>query len=261
MSTQHGFRSCSGRYGMVLAILLSIGIPGAAQHSEQDIPSADSLRGPSHLYDIMRHGELNGRFRMYNMLTVNDGTPSDYHAVAFGGTLGFASQRWHGVRFRLSGGYTFDLATSDLTNPDPVTGVPNRYEIGLYDVTDPRHTNDLYYLQEFQLDWTSREARTQVVFGKQELNTPFLNPQDGRMHPTLFEGLWASHDTRSGTAFKGGWLYRVAPRGASEWYPVEVFVQPAVPRTEITIYQAPCQSPHEPPARHRALLGRLPGRP
>lgn len=205
---------------MVMALIVGAGFAARAQHSEQDIPSNDSLRGASHLYEIMKQGELDGRFRLYNMITVNDGTPSDYHAVAFGGTLGFTSQRWHGVRFKLSGGYTFDLGTSDLTVPDPVTGAANRYEIGLYDVNDPRHTNDLAYLHEFQLDWLSRANRTQVTLGKQELNTPFLNPQDGRMHPSLFEGLWAQHRTTRGTALQGGWIYRVAPRGASEWYTV-----------------------------------------
>lgn len=214
-------RSQCGRRALLMASLLGISGALVAQHGEQDVPSADSLRGTSHLYDIIRQGRLDGRFRLYGMLTVNDGAPADYHAVAFGGTLGFTSQRWHGLRFRLSGGYTFDLATSDLTEPDPVTGAVNRYEIGLYDVNDPRRTNDLAYLHEFQLDWLARNERTQVVVGKQELNTPFLNPQDGRMHPSLFEGIWAHHHTQRGSRFQGGWLYRVAPRGASEWYPVE----------------------------------------
>ena len=40
------------------------------------------------------------------------------------------------------------------------------------------------------------------------------------MHPTLFEGLWARHRSKHGTTLEGGWLYRVAPRGASEWYTV-----------------------------------------
>ena len=208
------------RSGVIVSLLFA-SASSHAQHSEHDIPRHDSLRGGSQLYDIMKQGELEGRFRLYNMLTVNEGTPSDYHAVAFGGTLGFTSQRWHGVRFKLSGGYTFDLATSDLTVLDPVTGVANRYEIGLYDVNDPRHTNDLAYLHEFQLNWLSRRRTTQVVLGKQEINSPFLNPQDGRMHPSLFEGVWAKHRYGRGTLLQGGWFYRVAPRGASEWYLVE----------------------------------------
>jgi hypothetical protein len=141
-----------------LALVLLVVFPflGSAQHSEQDIPSNDSLRGASHLYDIMKRGELDGRFRLYNMMTINDGAPATTMRWPSAARLGFTSQRWHGVRFKLSGGYTFDLATSDLTVPDPVTGACNRYEIGLYDVNDPRHTNDLAYLHEFQLDWLSR---------------------------------------------------------------------------------------------------------
>lgn len=213
--------SVIGRLGVGCALVVGQSGNVQAQHSEQDIPSNDSLRGASHLYDIMKQGELEGRFRLYNMLTVNNGAPSDYHAVAFGGTLGFTSQRWHGARFKLSGGYTFDLATSDLTELDPITGVANRYEIGLYDVNDPRHTNDLAYLHEFQIDWVARNGRTDLIIGKQEVNSPFLNPQDGRMHPSLFEGVWAKHRTSQGTALQGGWFYRVAPRGSSEWYLVD----------------------------------------
>ena len=210
-------RPAAGRYGLAFVLIVLFPLIGNAQHSEQDIPSDDSLRGASHLNELMKRGEVEGRFRQYTMLTINDGAPSDHHAIAFGGVLGFTSQRWRGIRFKLSGGYTFDLATSDLTQPDPVTGLPNRYEIGLYDIADPRRTNDVAYLQEFQLDRMSASGRTNVVFGKQVLNTPFLNPQDGRMHPTLFEGLWTRHRTKRGTALEGGWLYRIAARGTSEW--------------------------------------------
>lgn len=220
MCTWLNDRPRNGRWGWSLVLAVVLPVLAAAQHSEQDIPSNDTLRGGSKLYDVMKRGEVEGRFRQYNMLTINEGAPADYHAIAFGGTLGFTSQRWHGTRFKLSGGYTFDLATSDLTVPDPVTGLPNRYEIGLYDVNDPRHTNDLAYLHEFQLDWLAANGRTNIVLGKQEINTPFLNPQDGRMHPTLFEGLWGRHRAADGTALEGGWLYRVAPRGSSEWYTV-----------------------------------------
>ncbi|MBL7939361.1 MAG: hypothetical protein JNL43_08375 [Flavobacteriales bacterium] len=220
MTTFPGDRPINGRWVLSIALLLFLPMLGVAQHSEQDVPSNDTLRGESKLYEVMKRGEVDGRFRQYTMVTINDGAPTDYHAVAFGGTLGFTSQRWHGARFKLSGGYTFDLASSDLTVPDPVTGLPNRYEIGLYDVNAPRHTNDVAYLQEFQLDWLATNGRTNLIFGKQELNMPFLNPQDGRMHPSLFEGLWAQHRTKRGTRFEGGWIYRVAPRATREWYPV-----------------------------------------
>lgn len=213
-------RSHSGRWSLTLVLFVVFALPITAQQSEHDIPSNDSLRGSSTLYDIMKRGDVEGRFRLYNMVTLNDGTPGDFHAVAFGGTLGFSSQRWKGLRLKLSGGYTFDLATSDLTVPDPVTGQPSRYEIGLFDIADPRKRNDVAYLQEFQLDWLSPGKRSNLIFGKQSLNTPFLNAQDGRMHPSLFEGLWVKHRTAQGTAFEGGWIYRVSPRSTSSWYDI-----------------------------------------
>lgn len=206
---------------MALAVLVLLGTMAQAQHEEHDLPHRDSLKQESRLFEVMRQGRLTGRFRLFGMATVNDGAPQDFHAVAFGGMLGYASDRWHGVRFRMAGGFTFDLTSTTFQDPDPVTGLLSRYEVGLFDVTDPRRVEDLSYLHEFQLDYLSRNGKHRTVFGKQELNTPFLNPQDGRMHPTLYEGLWQRSRIAEGTELQGGWLYRVAPRGTSRWYHVE----------------------------------------
>lgn len=201
--------------------LLLLATAARAQHEEHDLPHKDSLKQDSRLFDIMRKGHLTGRFRQYSMVTVNDGAPQDFHAVAFGGVLGYASERWKGLQFRMAAGFTFDLSSTAFQDPDPVTGQFSRYEIGLFDVTDPTRVEDLSYLHEFQLNYVSRSGRHRTVFGKQELNTPLLNPQDGRMHPTLFEGIWQRSRLSNSTEVQGGWLYRVAPRGTSMWYHVE----------------------------------------
>lgn len=193
---------------------------GFGQHEEHDLPHRDSLKQESRLFEIMRKGHLTGRLRQFSMGTLNDGAPQDFYAVAFGGVLGYASDRWHGLQFRMAAGFTFDLLSTTFQDPDPVTGLTSRYEVGLFDVTDPTRVEDLSYLHEFQLNWVSRNDKHRTVFGKQELNTPFLNPQDGRMHPTLFEGLWHRSRLGSRTDVQGGWLYRVAPRGTSKWYHV-----------------------------------------
>ncbi len=201
---------------VVGAVALCAAAPARSQHDELDIPEKDSTVQETRLSDIMRKGQVEGRFRQYSMATINHGELTDLYAFAFGGSLGFGSERWKGFQFKLSGGYTFDLGTSDLTKPDPSTGQLSRYELGLFDVTDPRKRNDVAYLQLFQVNYEC--DRTRIVFGRQELNTPFLNPQDGRMHPSLFEGLWASHHTRKGTYVEGGWLYKASPRGTASWY-------------------------------------------
>ncbi|MBK9177211.1 MAG: hypothetical protein IPM46_12935 [Flavobacteriales bacterium] len=168
----------------------------------------------------MRNGTLEGRFRLYLMGTLNDGDLSDCHAQAFGGSLGFASQRWHGFQFRMSGAYTFDLWSSDLTQLDPITKQPNRYEVGLFDVANITKDNQLAFLQTFQLNYERNEGRTRIIFGKQDINTPFINPQDGRMHPGMVEGLWGLHRTKKGLRFEGGYLYRMLPRSSAKWYGV-----------------------------------------
>mgnify|MGYP001213458199 CR=1 FL=1 len=205
--------------GILLLILAAAG--SRAQQTDQDLPPSDTLKQGAALPDMIRNGTLEGRFRLFLMGTMNDGAPSDYHVQAFGGSLGFSSLRWHGFQLRISGGYTFDLWSSDLTRPDAVSGVPNRYEIGLFDVTNPRSDNQLAYVQLFQVNYRSRNERSSIVLGRQELTTPFINPQDGRMHTGLVEGLWGTHKRKNGLRLDGGFIYRMAPRSTAAWYSVE----------------------------------------
>ncbi len=206
----------------LIPLLVGIALPALllAQHADQDPPHPDTLRRGAALHEVIKKGTLEGRFRLFVMGTVNDGLPADQHAQAFGGSLGFASQRWRGLQFRMSGGYTFDLWSSDLTTPDPTTGQPNRYELGLFDATDPRKDNQLAYLQFFQLNYRSRDERTAVTFGRQEINTPFINAQDGRMHPTLAEGVWVTRRNKQ-VRLDAGYLYALSPRSTAGWYSTE----------------------------------------
>lgn len=206
----------------LIPIIFSVLLPAfvQSQQSDQDPPHADTLRQGAALHDAIKKGTLEGRFRLFVMGTVNDGAPADHHAQAFGGSLGFASQRWHGVQFRMSGGYTFDLWSSDLTVADPLTKQPNRYELGLFDVTAPRRDNQLAYVQLFQLNFRSRNERTLITIGRQELATPFINGQDGRMHPTLAEGAWLAHRAAR-LRFEAGFIHGLSPRSTAGWYATE----------------------------------------
>lgn len=208
------------RIASILVLSLAF-LSATAQQSELDIPPSDTLKQDAPLPEVIRNGTLEGRFRLLLMGTLNDGAPADYHAQAFGGSLGFSSLRWNGVQLRMTGGYTFDLWSADLTGTDPVTGMPNRYEVGLFDVTNLRRDNQLAYVQLFQLNYHTRDDRSSIVFGRQELIMPFINPQDGRMHPGLSEGLWGSHKSKKGLRIEGGFIYRMAPRSTAAWYPVE----------------------------------------
>jgi hypothetical protein len=50
------------------------------------------------------------------------------------------------------------------------------------------------------------------MVGKINLNTPFLNPQDGRMRPTIEEGVWLSIKESKKIGFNGGWIWKISPR-------------------------------------------------
>lgn len=53
------------------------------------------------------------------------------------------------------------------------------------------------------------------------LNTPYINPQDGRMRPSAVQGVWLEFNEIKRTRIQGGWLNRVSPRGTVKWYDTE----------------------------------------
>ena len=79
------------------------------------------------------------------------------------------------------GFYIFNIGSSNLTHPDPLTGQANRYEIGLYDVEDPSNKKDIDRLEEFYLKYS--HGKGSIILGRQLLNTPFINLQDGQNAP------------------------------------------------------------------------------
>jgi hypothetical protein len=83
------------------------------------------------------------------MATDNDNNLTDYYANAGGGGIRFETAKFHGFQFGVSGFYIFNLASSDLSKADATTGQMNRYEIGLFDHTDPTNGRDIDRLEEF----------------------------------------------------------------------------------------------------------------
>ncbi len=169
------------------------------------------------LYKAFKYGKVNTHFRSFFMSTINAGNLSDYVAQAVGGGVLFESLTYKNFQFGVGGFYFFNLGSSNLTQLDPTTNQSNRYEIGLFDVEDPSNKKDLYRLEELYLNYHFKQGK--VRFGKQFVNTPFINLQDGRMRPTGVEGLWMDFTSRKFT-FEGGYLYKISPRGTTSWYSV-----------------------------------------
>jgi len=186
--------------------------PVPAESQPQPKPKA------SNLLEAFEHGHFHGSFRTFFMATDNTRQLSDYYAWAAGGSLHFATSPWHGFSFGLGGMFNYNLASSDLSAKDSLTGAVNRYEIGLFDVENPKNRNDLDRIEELWLRYQWKKSR--ITVGQQSLQTPFVNYQDGRMRPTAESGVWVEINELKNTKIEGGFLWKISPRSTVEWFGV-----------------------------------------
>lgn len=174
--------------------------------------SADTLS----LLSAFKNGQTNGHFRYFLMATDNARGLTDYYANAAGGGLRYESGKFKGFQMAVSGFYLFNIGSSDLGIKDPETGQSNRYEIGLFDIENPYNFKDIDRIEELQLKYNYKQSH--FTFGRQLINTPFINLQDGRMRPTGVEGLWMEINEVKKVKIEAGWIYAISPRGTTKWY-------------------------------------------
>lgn len=198
-----------------LALLLSFTVSGMIS-AQSDADS--TLRNAQSLLEIFQKGSVGGQFRSFAMATDNAHNLSDYYALAMGGTLNYKTATFYGFQFGLGGTYHYNLTSSDLGALDPTTGARNRYEIGLFDVENPQNKSDLDRLEELWLQY--KRAQFKLTLGKQRIQTPLINYQDGRMRPTAVEGLWGRWGDHRRLKIEGGWIWRISPRSTVKWHDV-----------------------------------------
>lgn len=165
-----------------------------------------------------KRGRFSGHFRYFFMSTQNADGLSDYYANAAGGGLRYETAPFHHFQFAVSGFYTFNIGSSDLGKTDAATGMLNRYEIALFDIEDAYNKKDNDRLEELYLKYHFKKVH--IIFGKQLINTPFVNLQDGRMRPTGVEGVWVAVNAIKQVQIEGGWLYAISPRATTKWFDV-----------------------------------------
>ena len=183
--------------------------PGLWKEKENETDSNSILAA-------FRKGSFSGHFRYFFMATQNEDGLTDYHAHAAGGGIKFESGRFRNFQVGVSGFFVFNIGSSDLSKADNRTGQMNRYEIGLFDIEDPTNKKDIDRLEELYLKYHFHH--NQIILGKQLLNTPFINLQDGRMRPSEVEGLWAEIRSLKKLKIQGGYLYGMSPRSTVKWY-------------------------------------------
>lgn len=168
-------------------------------------------------HTALTDGRFGARARLMHMSTVNEGMLTDYHGMAAGIHLDYTTLTWRGLR----AGVGFSMVKPVFTNApnkDERTNLNSRYEIGLLDLEHFDTTAAIYRLEQFFLQY--RLHKTTFTLGKQVLNTPFVNPQDGRMVPSMQEGFTLTHREKR-VQLLGAWLWDMAPRSVFRWLPVE----------------------------------------
>ncbi|WP_242929158.1 OprD family outer membrane porin [Pontibacter vulgaris] len=181
------------------------------------VVSGDTAKYKS-IKDYLQKGKFSGHVRSYFMATDNTADYPDYHALAWGTGLGYESADFHGFQLGVSGFFIFNLWSNALgTNPE--TGLSSRYEIGLFDALNPDDKRDLGRLETLYLRYNYRKSVATI--GRQKITTPFINPQDGRMRPTLVNALWLESKELEKLTFQGGWIFGMGPRSTQDWFSVE----------------------------------------
>ena len=164
--------------------------------------------------EVDKKGTLSGQWRTYFMNTSNKDDLKNFNALATGGKLKYQYRLLKNLELGAAVYNSTNLGLQDLTVPDNTTGRLSRYEEGLFDRLDLE--NDAVFLlgelyAKYQLPQHS------FTLGRMKINTPLINPQDGRMIPTLVQGFWY-HYKRQNTVLQLGILNEIAPRSTSKFY-------------------------------------------
>ena len=192
----------------LLVLAFGLLLWGTADAQEQSIQKDSSL---------LRHfqmGTIQGHVRSFYSSTYNKNSNTEY-AYAVGGGLKFISKPLYHLQFGLSGFMMYNVFSTDLTSLHPLAASANRYELGLFDVTNPANKSDMKRLEELYIQYQKNELS--ITLGKQLLNTPFINLQDGRMRPTEVQGLWGQFKNKK-NKFYAGWLNQFSPGGTIAWF-------------------------------------------
>ncbi|MEQ8241536.1 MAG: OprD family outer membrane porin [Cyclobacteriaceae bacterium] len=164
----------------------------------------------------VQKGQLSGQWRSFYLGTINKDELKDFHGLATGGKLKYT----HAITSRLQLGAAFytsvNLGIQDLTLADPVTRRVSRYEAGLFDV---QNLNDRFIGILGELYAQYSHSNHNLTVGRMKIKSPLLNPQDGRMIPTLAQGFWYKYQPEK-WKMQLGFFNQIAPRSTSGFFDI-----------------------------------------
>lgn len=165
--------------------------------------------------DAFKKGKTTGYIRSFFMATQNEGDLQDWNALAIGGFLKYQTSSYYGFSFGAAFYNSMNLGISDITVRDAQTNKESRYESGLFDVNDLTN-REVSILGELYLKYQNNGHN--LTIGRYKLKTPFLNPEDGRMIPTLEQGVWYNYlSSTKKWSVDATWITHIAARSTSEF--------------------------------------------
>jgi hypothetical protein len=160
-------------------------------------------------------GTFSGQWRTYYMNTLNKGSLEDFRALATGGKIKYQFKLNNQFQLGAALYNTTNLGIQDLQKPDATTGRLSRYEEGLFDRLDLANES-VFLLGELYASYTFQNHGLKL--GRMKINSPLINPQDGRMIPTLVQGLWYTLKTKKSNTLQLGILNNIAPRSTGKFF-------------------------------------------
>ncbi|GEO21849.1 hypothetical protein [Cyclobacterium qasimii] len=91
----------------------------------------------------------------------------------------------------------------------------NRYEVGLFDVN---HLDRTIFGKIGNLHLDYLKDNFQASLGRMEINTSFINAQDGRLSPTYVEGIHWNFQVNPQVAISHHLITGISPRSTGNWF-------------------------------------------
>ncbi len=201
-------------------IILLCPISGFTQNNNQQYESIDSVNHGSFnpneansFKEWFQKGYTSGLIRVNMMHTLRPTSRTYHAALAIGGRLYYHTSYWKGFQLGVGGLYTYNITSTNLDSED--YQFTPKWERQLFDLENPSNKHDLDRLEELFVKYRFNDSY--IKLGKMLLETPFVNPQDSRMKPSAFQGIW--FDLNEGHRFEinGGLFNKVSPRATTEW--------------------------------------------
>jgi hypothetical protein len=170
-------------------------------------------QGPEAEKKVVFEPELSFRSFWMNTSYRNESFRGD-HALGLTSLMGgklILSKKWE-----VNAGYRVfaNAFSSDFWVPDPVTGQSNRYESGLFNVLDPQ---DRFFGRLELLSLAFSQPTFGFKVGRMGIQSDWVNAQDGRLSPTVVEGIHAWFAPATNWKLSGWAINRMNVRGSKDW--------------------------------------------